>query len=183
MGSLSDKISPEDITFIQKQKLFFVATAPNEGRINLSPKGHDCFRVLDENTVMYLDLTGSGNETCAHLLENGRITLMFCSFDRRPNILRLYGSGKPILPTDDNWQKFYNQFEPLPGVRQIFLITINSVQSSCGYAVPFYDFVSERETLKKYNGGKTEEQLEDYRIKKNSVSIDGKPIHKTTSKT
>ena len=121
--------------FIARQHLFFTATAA-EGRINLSPKGMDSFRCLDEHNVAYLDVTGSGNETAAHLRADGRITLMFCSFDTQPVILRLYGQGRVIRPRDAEWHALSGHFPPLTGSRQIMLIRVESVQTSCGYGVP-----------------------------------------------
>src|SRR5205814_4953448 len=122
----------ELIDFIRRQSLFFVATAASGGRINLSPKGMDTFRVFGPNAVGYLDLTGSGNETAAHLQHDGRITVMFCSFDTKPIILRLYGTGRVVRPRDEQWQQAIASFEPMPGQRQIVLIDVQSLQTSCG---------------------------------------------------
>src|ERR1043165_314837 len=140
MGKVSDSISEHHKEFIEHQKMFFVATAPlsADGHINLSPKGLDSFRVLSPNKVAYMDITGSGNETSAHILENGRITFMFCAFDGPPNILRLYGKGYTVLPTNSNWAELSAQFGTLPGVRQIIVADINRVQTSCGYGIPLY---------------------------------------------
>ncbi|MBI1180532.1 MAG: pyridoxamine 5'-phosphate oxidase family protein [Alphaproteobacteria bacterium] len=161
--------------FIARQHMFFVATAPGEGRINLSPKGMDTFRVIDEATVCYLDLTGSGNETAAHLLENGRITIMWCSFDGTARILRVYGEGRAVRPGSPEFDGLIGRFPPLPGVRQIMLIRVGSVQTSCGYGVPQYELVRERPTLVKWAKGKGEEGLRDYRASRNARSIDGLP--------
>jgi len=168
-----EELSEELQTFIAEQKMFFVATAPQDGRINLSPKGMDTFRCLDARTVGYLDVTGSGNETSAHLHENGRVTMMFCSFSKKPKILRLYGHGRSVQPQDEQWEEYSKQFEILPGVRQIILMDIDSVQTSCGYGVPVFDFVRERDTLLKWSDKKGPEGLHEYRQKKNRTSIDG----------
>jgi Pyridoxamine 5'-phosphate oxidase len=126
--------------FIAQQQIFFTASAPAHGRVNLSPKGIDTFRCLDDRTVAYLDLTGSGNETSAHLIENGRLTIMFCSFTQKPLILRLYGHGTVIRPRDAAWQDLYAHFSPTPGTRQIIQLAIASVQTSCGHGVPLYEY-------------------------------------------
>lgn len=169
--TLDDKLSD----FIAAQKMFFVATAPVEGRINLSPKGMNTFQCLDHKTVAYLDLTGSGNETAAHLAENGRMTLMFCSFDQAPLILRLYGQGRVIHKQDAAWADLAPRFPVLPGTRQIILLEIDSVQTSCGFAVPFYEFQGERDTLRRYAETKGEAGMAQYRMENNRVSIDGLP--------
>ena len=163
--------------FICEQHIFFTATAPIDGRINLSPKGINSFRCLDRQTVAYLDLTGSGNESSAHLIENGRMTIMFCSFTEKPMILRLYGTGFVIRPRDHDWQDFYSEFEPLPGARQIIKLRIEAVQTSCGFAVPQYEFVDDRDTLIAWAEKKGETGLEQYWKEKNQVSIDGLPTH------
>ncbi|MFO0948573.1 MAG: pyridoxamine 5'-phosphate oxidase family protein [Planctomycetota bacterium] len=161
--------------FIQSQKIFFVASAPRDGRVNVSPKGMDTFRIISPTRVAYLDLTGSGNETAAHLRENGRLTLMFCSFETKPLILRLYGTGRVILPREPEWNEWHAQFTALPGERQIFVLAVEAVQTSCGMAVPFYDFVSERRSLADWAEKQGTEKLGDYWRLKNRVSIDGLP--------
>ncbi len=161
--------------FISRQKVFFTATAPNSGRINLSPKGMDTFRIIDDETVGYLDLTGSGNETAAHLTENGRMTVMFCSFETRPLILRLYGKGKVVRRRMKEWKTLYPHFCPTAGERQIILLKIDSAQTSCGYGVPFYEFLGERETLRRWAEAKGEEGIKDYWRGYNERSIDGLP--------
>jgi len=170
-------ITPELEEFIRDQPVFFVATAPKsiDGHINLSPKGLDVFRVLSPTRVAYLDLTGSGNETAAHLLESGRITLMFCAFSGKPNILRLYGHGKSVLPGSREWPDLARRFVLLPGTRQIFVCDIHRVQTSCGLAVPKMEFAAHRDGLLKWAIGKGEEGLKTYRDKKNRLSIDGIP--------
>ncbi|MDJ0644728.1 MAG: pyridoxamine 5'-phosphate oxidase family protein [Flavobacteriaceae bacterium] len=162
--------------FIEAQKVFFVATAPqNDGRINLSPKGMDTFRVHSENRVLWLSVTGSGNETAAHLLENGRITIMFCAFEGAPNILRIYGKGKAIHTGDDAWDSVAGLFPEMPGTRQIFDIEVESVQTSCGMSIPFYDYKGERNQLNDWAKDKGHEGIEDYWQEKNTESIDGLP--------
>ncbi|MEN7548275.1 pyridoxamine 5'-phosphate oxidase family protein [Rapidithrix thailandica] len=176
MGKLIEALDQTLIDFIQKQKIFFVATAPEEGRINLSPKGMDTFRALGPNQVAYQDLTGSGNQTAAHVLENGRMTVMFCSFEKNPLILRLFGKEEVIQSSDERWNEYMTHFEPLLGTRQIFVLHIDSVQSSCGFSIPFYQYQGERSTLLDWSERKGEEGLNNYRRAKNSISINGKPI-------
>lgn len=182
MGKIKDHITEKQQAFIKKQRMFFVATAPTQtsGRINLSPKGLDCFRVLDEHTVAYLDLTGSGNETAAHVTQNGRITFMFCSFEGAPNILRLYGTGESVLPGSSDWQMLVDRFPPLPGVRQIIRAKISGTQDSCGFAVPLMSFEGERDELTNWAEKMGDEKLEKYRDEKNTKSIDGLEIEVTT---
>ena len=163
------------VDFIKAQKVFFTATAPVEGRINLSPKGMDTFRCLDESTVAYLDLTGSGIETAAHIKANGRMTIMFCSFTEKPCILRLYGRGSVIHKNDPDWKKYIKLFPDLPGTRQIVLLKIESVQKSCGYSIPLMEFKNERPTLVKWAQNKGPDGIESYWKENNQVSIDGSP--------
>ena len=161
--------------FIGEQKIFFTASAPETGRINLSPKGMDSFRCLNDNQVAYLNLTGSGNETAAHLVENGRLTIMFCSFEKRPLILRLYGTGHAIHHRDAEWEAMYANFPDELGARQIIVMDIESVQTSCGFAIPFYEYQGERDALRKYAKNLGEDGLQEYWQKKNVTSIDGLP--------
>lgn len=161
--------------FIAQQHVFFTATAPTEGRINLSPKGADTFRCIDNRTVAYLDLTGSGNETAAHLRENGRMTVMFCSFDEEPLILRLYGRGRTVRPQDADWADWSARFDSLTGERQVVVLHLESVQTSCGYGVPLYDFQGDRPTLIRWAQRKGPDGLRRYREQKNQTSIDGLP--------
>ena len=163
--------------FIAEQQMFFTASAPACGRVNLSPKGIDTFRCLDDQTVAYLDLTGSGNETSAHLIENGRMTIMFCSFNQQPLILRLYGQGSVVRPRDLEWEALDRLFFPTPGTRQIIKLSIESVQTSCGHGVPLYDYVGDRETLIRWAEKKGEDGLQQYWQEKNQISIDGLPTH------
>src|SRR5919112_5261750 len=164
--------------FIAGQKMFFTATAPAEGRINLSPKGMDTFRCLDGGRrVAYLDLTGSGNETAAHLSENGRMTVMFCSFSEQPLILRIYGRGRVVRPGDEEWASLRPHFPALPGERQVVLLDVESAQTSCGFAVPVYELREERQMLVEWSLKKGEDGIRDYRREKNRVSIDGLPTY------
>ncbi|MDX1253499.1 MAG: pyridoxamine 5'-phosphate oxidase family protein [Gammaproteobacteria bacterium] len=175
MAKFYDAMNEELCDFMRRQHVFFVATAPVSGRINLSPKGMNTFRCLDDSTVAYLDLTGSGNETSAHLLENGRMTIMFCSFDENPRILRLYGHGRVVHPRDGEWQRLLSLFDDLPGKRQIIIMNISHLQTSCGFAVPLYEYQGERETLLRWAENKGEPGIRDYWRDRNQVSIDGLP--------
>jgi hypothetical protein len=177
MAKTYDDISPQHAAFIAAQPLFFVATAPLDaaGHVNISPKGQDSFRVLSPHKVAYLDLTGSGNETSAHLLENGRITFMFCAFTGPPNILRLYGQGHTALPDTDEWNALLPLFTPPPGARQIIVAEIDRIQTSCGFAVPLMDYVGQRDTLIRWADAKGEDGLDAYRAEKNQTSIDALP--------
>ena len=175
MGSFYAELSNELIAFIQEQRVFFLATAPNEGRINLSPKGMDTLRCLDNRTVAYMDITGSGNETAAHLKHDGRMTLMWCSFDADPLILRLYGRGRAVRRQDAAWSELRRHFPALPGERQIIVLDVESVQTSCGYAVPRYTYDGERDTLARWAEKKGPVGLLDYWREKNQASIDGLP--------
>lgn len=177
MAKVFDSITNDLQRFIEAQQMFFVATAPlaADGHINLSPKGLDSFRVLSPNRVAYLDVTGSGNETSAHLQENGRITLMFCAFQEPPSILRLYGRGQTVLPVAPEWADLYALFSPLPGTRQLIVADIDRVQTSCGMGVPLYEHQGQRESLVKWADKKGKEGLHNYQQQKNAVSIDGLP--------
>ncbi len=177
MGKILDVITPELAAFIEAQPLFFVASAPlaAEGHVNLSPKGLDTFRILSPQRVAYLDLTGSGNETAAHLAENGRITFMFCSFGRAPLILRLYGTGRVVLPGADEWDELASGFPAYPGARQVVVADVAFVQTSCGFAVPRMELTGERDTLVRWAEAKGEDELQDYRRQKNARSLDGLP--------
>lgn len=178
MGKFTETILDQHKAFIEAQHLFFVATAPVslDGHINLSPKGLDSFRVLSSGQVAYMDIIGSGNETAAHVTENGRITFMFCSFDKVPNILRLYGRAKIVLPEDDEWTELSSHFTIYPSTRQIITAEIHLVQTSCGYGIPLYDFKADRTIHFDWADTKGEQGLKDYIKEKNSVSLDGKMI-------
>ncbi|MEM1369567.1 MAG: pyridoxamine 5'-phosphate oxidase family protein [Cyanobacteria bacterium P01_H01_bin.15] len=175
MSKFYKQITPTLRSFIEAQKLFFTASAPKDGRINLSPKGIDSFRVLDKKTVGYLDLTGSGNETAGHLRENGRLTIMMCSFEGEPLILRLYGQGEVVSTHDPQWETLSPQFPELPGERQIILLHVESLQTSCGYGVPEYDYVGDREKLLTWAARKGEKGIATYQTKNNLETIDGLP--------
>jgi hypothetical protein len=177
MAKFFERLSSELIEFIERQKLFFVATAPPlaNGRINLSPKGMDTFRVLADDTVAYLDLTGSGNETAAHLRHDPgrRITIMLCSFDDKPLILRIYGQGQVVRPEGPAWAELSLRFPQLPGARQIIVMKISSVQTSCGFGVPEFELKQERSTLTDWASKKGADGIVEYQRLKNSRSIDG----------
>lgn len=175
MGKVFAAISPDMTDFIRQQHVFFVATAPlsAQGHINVSPKGIDTFRVLSPTEVAYLDLTGSGNETSAHVEENQRITFLWCAFDGVPNILRLYGRARTVLPDSPEWASYAAHFTLYHGTRQIIVADIHRVQTSCGYAVPLMDFREDRDTLLKWTDRKGDDELAAYRQEKNSRSIDG----------
>ncbi len=175
MAKVFDQISDDVQTFIRDQHVFFVATAPLNGHVNVSPKGMDCFRILSPNRVAYLDMTGSGNETSAHITENGRITFMFCAFKGEPNIVRLYGKGQTVLPGSAEWDSLIERFPEYVGMRQIITADIDRVSTSCGYAVPFFDYRGERETLIKYWRAKGNAEASVYQRKNNTASIDGLP--------
>ena len=175
MSKFLEQLTPELTEFIRAQPVFFVATAAPGARINLSPKGMDTFRVLDEKRVAYLDLTGSGNETAAHLLHDGRITIMFCSFDQNATIARIYGRGVVIHPGDERWAELIANFPKLPGVRQVMEIRVESAMTSCGYAVPRMGEMTTRDTLEKYWTKNGEQVKEEYWQKRNLRSIDGLP--------
>jgi hypothetical protein len=168
-------LTPKLREFIGEQLVFFVGTAPDQGRINLSPKGMDTFRVIDDNHVAYLDLTGSGSETAAHLRQNGRITIMFCSFTAQPGIARLYGRGRIIRQTDPEWTEYRGGFPSLAGDRQIMFITIESAMTSCGYGVPRMENPRERGTLARYWEERGDQAKENYWAAENYLSIDGIP--------
>lgn len=175
MSDLFKSVTPRLQTFIEEQHLFFVGTAARDGRVNVSPKGMDSLRVVTPNRVVWLNLTGSGNETAAHLLENNRMTLMFCSFDRKPLILRLYGTATEVQPDEPAWDELAAHFPDLPGARQIFDVAVDLVQTSCGYAVPRMTFDEERELLTTWATKKGPDGITDYHQQKNLVSIDGLP--------
>jgi hypothetical protein len=177
MAKFYETITDDIREFINKQHMFFVATAPlsAEGHINLSPKGLDVFRVLSPNRVAYLDMTGSGNETSAHLLENKRITFMLCSFEGAPNILRLYGTGYTVLPDTPEWDALIGSFTLYTGVRQIIVADITLAQTSCGYAVPLYEYEGDRDTLTRYWENRGDEWKMNYQHEKNACSLDKLP--------
>jgi len=177
MGKLHDSIKLPHREFIGQQHIFFVSTAPlsADGRINLSPKGLDCFRVLSENKVAYMDLISSGNETSAHTLENGRITIMFCSFEGAPNILRLYGKGFTVLPDSEDWKEYSSHFKIYQSTRQIIVAEIDLVQTSCGFGVPLFEYLGERDIHFEWAEKKGENGLLEYVENNNLESLDGLP--------
>lgn len=179
MARFFEALEPEHADFIVRQPIFFVATAAAGARINLSPKGMDSFRVLGPNEVAWLDVAGSGNETHAHLVADGRVTVMFCAFDNPALILRLYGRAVPILPQDPEWDAAARPFTLLPGTRQIFRMTVESVQTACGWGVPHMALVRERETLSKYHAAHDEAaRFAKYAVR--TRSIDGLPVRNPT---
>lgn len=180
MSEFFDAINDDHRALIARQPVFFVATAAEGARINLSPKGMDSFRVLDDRTVAYLDVGGSGNETNAHLLADGRITVMFCAFDSPALILRIYGRGTPVLPQDAGWDALAARFELFPGTRQIFVIQVDQVQTACGWAVPRMTLERERETLNKYHRKFAPDELLSVFAAENARSIDGLPARVPT---
>jgi len=177
MAKFYDSILDQHREFIAKQKMFFVASSPLslDGHVNLSPKGSDSFRVLSDHRVAYMDVIGSGNETSAHLLENGRITFMFCAFEGPPNILRLYGHGRTILPGDSEWNDLTQHFQLQLATRQVIVADIDKVQTSCGFSVPLYEYLGERDHAEKWALKKGAEGLEAYKAEKNRTSMDGLP--------
>jgi hypothetical protein len=175
MAKFHEALTPELGEFIQQQQIFFVASGTDESRINLSPKGMDTLRILDANHVAYLDMTGSGNETAAHLNADGRLTMMLCSFGAAPLILRLYGHGRIVLPGDAEWTALYARFAPEVGARQIIVLTVESLQTSCGFGVPVAEAMHPRGRLRQWCEGKGEDDLAEYRRRKNALSIDGLP--------
>lgn len=178
MGKVHDAIGPRLRAFIEAQPLFFVATAPlsDQGRVNVSPKGLiDSFVVIDEHTVAYLDMTASGAETIAHVRENGRITVMFCSFAREPNVVRLHGRGRVVGLYDDEWDEWAARFPPNPAARAVIVVDVERVSDSCGYALPLLTLESERDILTPNMERRGADGRIAYRREKNAVSIDGLP--------
>jgi hypothetical protein len=178
MSKMFSEIEPPLREFIERRHIFFTASATADSRINLSPKGSDSFRVIGPNAVAYLDQTGSGNEAAAHLRGDGRLTIMFCAFDGPPMILRLYGRGRSLPHGSDEYAKLlvtvFGGEEP-PGACQIVVLDVESVQTSCGYSVPLYDYKAERQTLKNWALRKGDDGIREYWREKNTVSIDGLP--------
>lgn len=177
MSSTYEAISPELSTWIAAQHFFFVATAPlsRDGHVNCSPKGLETLRVLGPHTVAYLDLTGSGAETISHLRENGRIVFMLCEMSGTPKIVRLHGKGRVVLPDAPDWNEYAAHFEPNPGARTIIVADIQRVSDSCGFGVPKFEYVRQRRGLTTWAESKGTGGLAQYRVEKNSKSIDGLP--------
>lgn len=179
MADFTDTLTEAHRAFIADKPVYFTATAAADGRINLSPKGYaDTFRILSDNQVAFLDLGGSGNETHAHLAADGRITIMFCAFYRTALILRIYGRGRAVLPQDAEWDALAAHFTLLPGTRQIFVIAVDCVQTSCGWGVPMMMLERERATLKKYHAQMEPEKWVE-KFKSRITSIDGLPTRAT----
>ena len=174
MGQRYTEISEKLKQFIEDQRIFFVGTATADGRINISPKGMDTLRVVGANRVLWLNVTGSGNETSAHVQENPRMTIMFAAFEGNPMILRIYGNARVIHRNDPEWKDLVTLFKTLPGARQIFDLDVDLVQTSCGMGVPLFDYTGEREQLNEWANKKGEEGIREYWEEKNLESIDGK---------
>ncbi len=177
MAKRFDSLSEQHISFMQAQKIFFVGTAAADSRVNISPKGMDTLRVLDDRRVVWLNVTGSGNESAAHVPLDPRMTLMFCAFEGPPLILRLYGRARVIHLNDPEWDELHALFPRLPGARQIFDLAVDMVQTSCGAGVPFYQYLGEREALNEWSRKKGEDGVRQYWLDKNQLSIDGLPTH------
>ncbi|MGY5451121.1 pyridoxamine 5'-phosphate oxidase family protein [Agarivorans sp. MS3-6] len=173
MGKQFSAMIPAHIEFIAQQQMFFVATAAATGRVNTSPKGMDSFRVLNQHQVLWLNFTGSGNETAAHVSQDPRMTIMFCAFEGKPVILRLYGKAQAIHRADQGWKEHIGLFPNRDGARQLYLLDIDMVQSSCGMAVPFFDYVAPREELSKWALKQGDDGIQKYWAKKNQHSLDG----------
>ncbi|OIQ98610.1 pyridoxamine 5'-phosphate oxidase [mine drainage metagenome] len=177
MGKQFESLTERLSEFITEQKIFFVGTATCDSRVNVSPKGMDSLRILNNNRVIWLNVTGSGNETSAHVQLDPRMTIMFCAFAGPPLILRLYGMAKVVHKNDDDWNELFAHFNPLPGARQIFDLSIDLVQTSCGMAVPHYAHTSDRELLSDWAKTKGDDGLMQYWEEKNQSSIDNIPTN------
>ncbi len=176
MAHITQSLNQKDKDFIQNQKMFFVSSAPKEGKINLSPKGlDDTFKIIDDNKILWLNYFGSGNETAAHLLEDNRMTIMFCAFEGEPNILRLYCTARAIQEKDVEWEEYISNFSVSRAARQVFEVTIHNVNNSCGMGVPLYEFQNQREELTDFFDSRTKEKHTEYMKRKNQISFDGKP--------
>jgi hypothetical protein len=174
MAKKFEELDAEHRAFIENQHLYFVGSAGAEGFVNVSPKGMDSLRILNSRRLIWLNLTGSGNETAAHIIENGRMTVMFCSFDKQPLILRVYGKAELVYPGDARWSELLEYFPSYTGARQIFDLSIDLVQTSCGFAVPYYEFKGERDTLVKWADSRGSDGVKAYWQEKNRVSLNGK---------
>lgn len=177
MAQQFTEISEKQTEFIRRQKIFFVGTATADSRVNISPKGMDTLKVLHQNRIVWLNATGSGNETSAHIQEDPRITIMFASFEGDPVILRLYGKARVIHKKDAEWTDLILLFNPIPASRQIFDVDIDLVQTSCGMAVPFFDYVAERDQLNSLHSKLGDARIQKYWEEKNQFSLDGKPTN------
>ncbi|MBE1275125.1 pyridoxamine 5'-phosphate oxidase family protein [Enterovibrio baiacu] len=173
MGQITKSLSEKHIAFIGEQKMYFVGTAAESGKVNLSPKGGDSLRVIDNKTIAWLNQTGSGNESAAHVLRDPRMTIMFCAFEGAPLILRAYGQARALHRNDPEWEIFSALFPVNFASRQIFLLDIDLVQSSCGMSVPYYSYQGDRDDLDKWSDRQGEAGIERYWLKKNQTSLDG----------
>ena len=173
MAKQYNQLQNEQAAWIGEQKIFFVGTAAQDGRVNISPKGLDTLRVIDHQRIVWLNLTGSGNETAAHLLRNDRITLMFCAFDGKPLILRVYGTATFHHENDSTYHEYIDLFKPTHGARQIVIVNIEMVQTSCGYAVPLMEYQSDRSILDDWAKKQGRDKIKSYWKEKNTQSIDG----------
>ena len=173
MGKQFESLSDKHIQFIEAQKIYFVGTAADTGTVNISPKGGDSLRVINGNQIAWLNFTGSGNESAAHVLQNPRMTIMFCAFEGKPLILRAYGKVQVLHHKDAQWSEFSALFPSNTGARQIFILDIDLVQASCGMSVPFFTYESDRDQLDKWADGQGEAGIEAYWLQKNQQSIDG----------
>lgn len=177
MGKQFDSIEEDHANFIAQQHMFFVGSAADTGRVNISPKGMDALRVMGPNRIVWRNLTGSGNETAAHLALHNRITLMWCGFEKRPMIMRAYGTARTLHPRDAEFAELDAMFEPSSGARQIYDVRVDMLQTSCGYAVPYFDHAGPRDTLQKWADTKGPEGVATYWADRNQTSIDGLPTH------
>lgn len=177
MGKLHNEITLDLAAWLKQQRMFFVATSPlsADGFVNCSPKGMDTFRILGPREVVYLDLTGSGIETVSHLHENGRIVFMFCAFTEPPKIVRLHGMGEVVTPGRPSYQRLLKLFPEYPGARAVIRVDISRISDSCGFSVPLYEYLGERDTLVRWAEAKGPEGLTQYRREKNACSLNGLP--------
>ncbi len=183
MSKRYEQLKDKQIEFIKAQKMFFVGTATKDSRVNISPKGMDSMRVINNKRVAWLNVTGSGNETSAHVQQNSRMTMMFCALTGPPLILRLYGKAKVVNQKDAEWEKLFSLFTPLPGTRQIFDLSIEMVQTSCGMGVPYYEYSGDRDLLNDWASKRGEDGIKQYWLEKNQLSIDEIPTNIETKNT
>lgn len=177
MAKQFDRISYDHAAFIAAQHIYFVGTAAPDGRVNISPKGMDSLRVAGPNRIIWRNFTGSGSETAGHLAQSNRMTLMWCGFGKRPMILRAYGTARSLHPRDPEFAVLNKEFPEAVGARQLFDMTIDLVQSSCGYAVPFMDFAGERDVLIRWAGDEGQDGISTYWASRNQTTIDGLPTY------
>ncbi len=177
VGTRYTELSEKHIEFIRHQKIYFVGTATSDSKVNISPKGMDSLKVTSPTSIIWLNVTGSGNETSAHIQLNPRMTIMFAAFEGNPMILRLYGNAEVVHHNDPDWNELYSQFKPHPGARQIFKLSIDLVQTSCGMAVPYFEYVGERDLLTEWAEKKGDKGIQEYWTNKNQESIDGIPTN------